>query len=152
VVRDDLPPARRPQRGRLKAVLDREGDAVERPPALALRDCLVCLARALPRGVGVERDDGIELRVQSLDAREVVVEQLDAADLALADRVRERGRGAKGDVPPDSLARIERRGQRHEWRQAHQNRPGAGAIALGGDATAPVDSTRITARRLARIP
>jgi hypothetical protein len=40
----------------------------------------------LSHGLGIERDHGVELRVQALDAREKYLEQLAAADLASPNR------------------------------------------------------------------
>jgi len=50
------------------------------------------------RPLDVERDDGVEAAVQPLDAVEVALEQLARADLARAQRGRERGGGAETRV------------------------------------------------------
>ena len=53
---------------------------------------------ALPRAIGFERDHGVELRVQALDACEKMLEKFAAADLASANRRGEVEGGSMGDV------------------------------------------------------
>jgi len=52
----------------------------------------------LPRAIGFERDYGVELRVQALDAREKMLEQFAATDLASPNRGGEVEGGSMGDV------------------------------------------------------
>src|SRR5262249_12809666 len=62
------------------------------------------------RALGVEGDDGIELRVQALDATEVVVEHLAARELATSDGGRQVAGGSERDVehghPPRSALAV----------------------------------------------
>ncbi len=76
---------------------------MQRAARLAARERTIGFVGALPRALGVERDHGVDLRVQSLDAREIVLEQLSAADLAPANRRGEVEGGSEGDVVHEAL-------------------------------------------------
>src|SRR5437762_14057019 len=83
--------------GRFERVLDRDRQPVQRPPALAARQGGICFGRSLERAV-VERYYGVYRRVEAVDSRAKVMEQLTAADLSFAQRRRELGCGLQRQV------------------------------------------------------
>ena len=82
----------------LDRLLDRHRHAVERAPHLALGERAIGGAGALSRGRNVGRDDGIECRIVFLDPIEIVVEQLETADLAPADHGGQPSGRSKSDI------------------------------------------------------
>src|SRR5712664_1242310 len=79
-------------------LLDRHGHAVQRAPDGAPGQRTIGRAGARARAVEVADDEGVQRAVVLLDAREVEVEQLEAADLLLPDVGGELPRGAERDV------------------------------------------------------
>jgi hypothetical protein len=71
--------------GRLKRVLDRHRQAVERAEFLTTSDLLVSGGGG-PRRLGVDRDDRVDRRIHLLDAVQVRIQQLATADLACPER------------------------------------------------------------------
>ena len=84
--------------GDVVGVLDRHRQAVQRTPILAAPKRLVGRARARPRPLDVEMDDGVEGAVEPLDARQIVLQQLQATDLAPLDPLCQPVGGREGDV------------------------------------------------------
>ena len=70
--------------GEIEGFLDGHGQAVQRPPGLAAAEHLIGLARALARGLEVGPDDRIQRGIEALHPREVMLQQLDAADFPAA--------------------------------------------------------------------
>ncbi len=81
-------PAGGPDAIDLVAVFDRDGNAVEGPPPIAVRASLVGGAGAGEGRVRRERDDGVELGVVLSDAGEHPGRELDRRDLSRANGVR----------------------------------------------------------------
>ena len=94
----------------VEALLDRHRHAVQRPPYLAPRQRPVGRTRAGARALEVANDDGIQGTVVLFDPGQVEVQQLQAADLFLADVGGELLGGAEGDIehdrPPRSILRF----------------------------------------------
>ena len=67
-------------------------------PALALGERPIGRLGALARRLDVGRDDGVQLRIVSLQARHIVIEQLEAADLAALELAGEALGGPEGNV------------------------------------------------------
>ena len=74
---------------RREDILDRDGHAMERPDGLALHDGDLRFARGDPRGVGGYEAEGVERRIDRLEAREHGVEHLERLHLFLPDEGRE---------------------------------------------------------------
>ena len=92
---------RRPHAGCLESILDRAGDAVERPPPLAPGQGVVGRL-GTPQGlVGAERHYGVDLRVKLLDAGQDVPGQFHGGDLLASDRPR--GIERRGELQVDRL-------------------------------------------------
>jgi hypothetical protein len=71
---------------------------MERPETETAGPRRIGRVRRLPRALHVERDDGVQRRVQTLDAREVVLEKLTGADVALLQQRDELDGGTKSEI------------------------------------------------------
>src|SRR5690606_11666590 len=69
----------------VKAFLERDRHAVQRPPVLAARQRRIRLDRTRPRPLEISDDDGVESRVQLRNAGKIGVDNLDTRDLAGCD-------------------------------------------------------------------
>ena len=87
-------------RGR-RDVLDRDRQAVQGAERFAVRDRRFRRARGIPRLLGGERDDRVELRVDPFDHRQMGVEHLDRTHVAAADQPRQLARGPAGEAHVD---------------------------------------------------
>jgi hypothetical protein len=81
---------RRRRAGQLKAFFDRHRHAVEWSGRLVARDAVVRSARPAPRALVIAHDDGVDDTVVTLDARDEILEQFEAAEFARANELRER--------------------------------------------------------------
>src|SRR5581483_12497931 len=86
VVRVELRAGGRPDARDLEGILHRHREPVEQTEGLSPGERAVGAIGSGARAFGVERHDGVDARVQSLDAVEVVVEALAAPDVATAKR------------------------------------------------------------------
>jgi len=93
--------------GRLVAVLQGVGHAVEWAPHLSARERLIGLAGPAQGALGIERDDGIERGVPLLDARQMRLDHLARRDRAGSDGPGQL-KGAREDdvhrIPPVAAA------------------------------------------------
>ena len=71
---------------------------MQRPPQLAAVERGIGRLGALQGALGIEHDHGIDRRVQSLDAPQVVLQQFHRAQFAAAQAARQFGGGLKGQV------------------------------------------------------
>ena len=69
--------ARGRQAGDIDDVLDADRHAVQRPAHAARGDLGLGGARGVHRGIGVQPDEGVQLRIEPLDARQQRVQQFD---------------------------------------------------------------------------
>jgi hypothetical protein len=77
----------------LDRVLDRDRQTVQGPELVTARERVICRVGRRARPVGVERDHCVDLAVEPLDAVEVQLEQVPAAQLTGADGSRQLHRG-----------------------------------------------------------
>ncbi len=88
-----------------REILHGEREAVQRPPQLAARQLCIALARLRQQGGAVlQRDDGVDPRVEPLDVVEMGGHDLDARDAPRADR-----RGQADRIHHDDVGRRSRR-------------------------------------------
>ena len=92
---------RRPHAAGGVGVLVRDGQAVQRADRTPRGQRRVGGVGGGPRALGVQRDDGVDLRVELLDAVQVGLEQLARGDLAVAEQRGELGRGPDAEVVVD---------------------------------------------------
>ena len=89
-------PAGRSDARRLDGVLHRDGQTVQRTDVVAAGHPRVGLGARCAGPLDVERDDGVDVAIEPVDAIEVELEELDRSQLAAADGRRELGRGFGG--------------------------------------------------------
>ena len=77
VVHQDLGMARGRQAGDIDDVLDADRHAVQRPSHTARGDLGLGRACGVHRGIGIQPDEGVQLRIEPLDARQQRVQQFD---------------------------------------------------------------------------
>ena len=83
---------RRRQPGDVERLLARHRHAVQRSPDLTTRQSRVRLPGTLTGAIGIQHDNGVKLRVEPAHPFQVVVQKLQAADLPVPNRLRQRNR------------------------------------------------------------
>ena len=85
--------ARGRQPGDIDDVLDAHRHAMQRPAHAARGDLRLGSARGVHRGIGIQPDEGMQLRVEPLDPRQQRGQQFDRGELARGEHPRGLRRG-----------------------------------------------------------